>query len=206
MFKKNVKNVCWLHTAYVFYQTVRDCVTRQNDCKRSKQKRHLHLFPAFGPVAIMAMNILRALPQAKNGSVLIIEIKDRHLKMIRAITASKTTATHTEVVFFDHWIVQYGIPEHLLTEIRDQFVSTLLTRLCELLGMKHLTGTEYHPQKNGHFDRYHSTIVAQIHHYFAKHQDSQDVAVQPLTYAYNSQVYQGTGVSPFSLILLTYPP
>ena len=49
-------------------------------------------------------------------------------------------------------------------------------------------------------------MAARLRHYVSEHQDNWDQFVQPLTYAYNSQVHASTGVTPFSLTLSRQPP
>lgn len=82
--------------------------------RKLKQKRHFQLFPASEPLQFIAMDVLGPLPQTNHGNVFVLVMKDPYPKIIGAISTSKTTARHVANKFLDHWIVLYGIPDHLL--------------------------------------------------------------------------------------------
>ena len=69
----------------------------------------------------------------------------------------------------------------------------------------HIFNTTYHPQSNGQTERFNRTLVQRLRHYLEEHQRDWDDYVQPLTFAYNTQVHRSTETTPFDL-LLTRPP
>lgn len=79
------------------------------------------------------MDILVPPPRTKNGNDSIIVMKHPYSKTTGEIPRSKKTATHEVIVFLDHWIVSYGVSDHLLTENVFKLVSNLLATLCWFL-------------------------------------------------------------------------
>lgn len=139
--------------------------------------------PALGLLEFIAIEVLRPLPRTTSGNQYAIVITDRYSKVTRAIPTSKTASTHAANIFFEHWVIPYGIPKYLLTDNGPQFTSKFFAMICSLLGVKHLTTTAYHPQTKGQVEHYNKTIVTRLRHYVAEHQRDWDTLVQPLTYA-----------------------
>lgn len=48
---------------------------------------------------------------------------DRYPKLALAILTSKTCTMHIVSIFYDKWIISYGIPYYILTYIATQFIS-----------------------------------------------------------------------------------
>lgn len=135
----------WARMANDVYTLVKDC----RDCARNHAKqtrtRSLKLFPASGPLGFIAMDILEPPPKSTHENQLVVVMTDRHSKLTRAVPTTQTTALHVASIFYDHWIIPYGIPDHLLTENSNQFVSKFFATLCQFLDLKHLTTTTFHP-------------------------------------------------------------
>lgn len=89
----------------------------------------------------------------------------------------------------------------MLTDNEHKFVACSFRIVCTVLGIGRTPITAYHPQTNGQAERYNKTLEARLRHYVSEHQDDLDLYVQPLTYAYNSQIHKTAVTSPFSLSL-----
>lgn len=110
-----------------------------------RHKRKIQLFPAAGPFEFITMDNFGTFPKAIQQNQYILFISDRYSKLTHAIPPSKTTYTHIANLFFNHWIVLYVIPTHLLTDTNVQLTNKHFAALCNLLGVKHLTTTAYRP-------------------------------------------------------------
>ena len=69
-----------------------------------------------------------------------------------------------------------------------------------------MTTTSCHPQTNGQTERYDQTLATRLRIYTDRNNSDWDKMIQPLTYAYNSQVHRTTNQTPFSLVLTRPPP
>ena len=88
---------------------------------------------------------------------------------------------------------------------RPQFTARYFQHALTSLGVKHVPTSTYHPQTNGQTEQYNGAIVSRLRHYVAEHQRNWDAFVQPLTYAYNTQVHRSTKCTPIELVTARRP-
>lgn len=143
------------------YALVRDC----SSCElmRGKITRHakkLSLFPAKGPLELVAMNLLWPIPKKRCGNVLILVIKDHYLKLTRTVPLPVTTGAMCANAFLSFWVFAYGMQDYLLTNKGSQLFSEFFESICKALGITYVTTKKYHPQTNGQTERYNRTLVA----------------------------------------------
>lgn len=115
---------------------------------------------------------------------------------MRAIPSLTITTPSVELKLLNDFIVPYVIPTSLLSEEGPQFAGSFFAALFDFLGTDLTTTMDYHPQCNGHTERYNKKIVAGIIHEFKEYQYDWDTFVEPLTYDYNIQVHRSTGTTP----------
>lgn len=126
---------------------------------------------------------------------------DIYSKLPRAVPPGEISSSRVANVFFDSWIVPYGILVYILTENGVQFTSKLLAALCKIRVVKNLTTTACYPQTNEHIARYNRTISTTLRYNVAKNQKDWDTYVQPFIYAYSAEVQKLTNTTPYSLML-----
>lgn len=156
---------------------------------------------ASRPAEIVAMKIVGPFPEAGHGSQYIHFIADCYSKLTRAILTSKTTATHVANGVMDHQLIPFGIPTYELNGNKTLFVSNFFATVCALLGVKYLTTAAYHPQTNDQAEVLNKTILIHLRHFVVKHKKGREISVQPLAYAYNTQVHHPTMQTSFSFVL-----
>lgn len=140
---------CLPHMASEVQHTVAKCVSCARTGSKYRHKRCLQLFPAYGPLEFVVIDVLCPFPKTRQGSQLIVVMTNFYSKLMRAISTSKTSSTHVADVFLDNWVVQSGISEFVLAYNGPQITSKFSTMLCIDLEVMHLTTTVYHPQTNG---------------------------------------------------------
>lgn len=62
-------------------------------------------------------------------------------------------------MFFYHWIVDYWIPDFLLTEKGPKFIGNSSQIFCTFLCVKHVMKIAHHLETSGQAERYNKTIV-----------------------------------------------
>lgn len=164
------------------------------------------MFPATGLLECVSMDILGPLPRTKRGNEYALFITYSYSKMTQALSLSKRTALHVGNVFLEDGIIPYRIPRYFLIGNGPQFLAKFFAVVCAYLDVAQLNTTASNPLKSLQSERFNKTIVARLRHHVAEHQDDWDAFVQPLTYAYNNQVYCSTTCTPFSLVLTRKPP
>ena len=151
------------------------------------------------------MDLPGPLPKTAHGNQHVLVITDRFTKLTHSIPLRTTTASVVANAFLDNWVYVYGAPRYVLTDNGPQFAAKFFDAVCALLTVRHYRTTAYHPQANGQIERFNRTLVQRHRHYLEEHQRDWDDYVQPLTFAYNTQVHRLTEITPFELVL-TRPP
>ena len=65
-----------------------------------------------------------------------------------------------------------GPPDTVLTDNGPQFAFLFFPRLCNLMGIRNLYTSTYHPQTSGQVERFNKTLVDIFMHYIEDHQDN----------------------------------
>ena len=69
------------------------------------------------------------------------------------------TAKCTGQNLWDKFIVHYGLPEKILTDQGHNFESNLLKALCEIVQVKKIWTSGYHPETNGQCKHFNATLI-----------------------------------------------
>lgn len=126
---------------------------------------------------------------------------DRYSKLAQVVETTKSSFTQVGNSFMDQWITTFGILCYVPTDNSTQSVRNILATTHGYLGFKHLTTTTYHPQTKEQVKRNSKTIVTRLTHYISNRQRIEDIFVQLVIYAYNTQAHQGTNTSSSGLVL-----
>ena len=74
-----------------------------------------------------------------------------------------------ERVLVEHLIVHHGVPEQLLSDRGSNFLSKLVQEICKSLGIQKINTSGYHPQTDGHIEKFNSTIINMLSKCAEKH-------------------------------------
>lgn len=188
------------------YLIVEQCSSCARNCDRYCYRRLVQLFLSSGPLNFVAINLLGPLPKLSNGHQYVMIATSRYSKLTRVIPASWALSLHNVNILFDRCIVPYGKPTYIIADNSLQFVNKFFPTMCALLRVRHLTTTAYHPLSNGQAKMFSTTIVARLQHYVAEQRKDWVAFVQPLYYAYKTQVQRTPTMTPHSLLLSRHLP
>ena len=88
-----------------------------------------------------------------------------------------------------------GIPGEILTDQGVNFMSSLISQLCAVLGIKKINTSPYHPQANGLVENFNGTLKnAQ------EEPNDWDKHIPFVLFAYREPPHESTGYSPFELL------
>jgi len=191
----------WESMAADEYDWMASCAS----CSRSsmttrRRTAMLKLFLATDPFASLSMVLLGALTETRTENVFLLIIVDRFSKLFRAVDLARFTATDVSSAFFRDWISVYGPPDTVLRDNGPQFASLFFKGVCNLMGIRNLYTSMYHPHTNGQVECFNETLVDVFMHYIEDHQDNWDELVIVLALAYNSRPHRTTGVAPMDLV------
>ncbi len=110
------------------------------------------------------------------------------------------TARTTAEVFFQNFVVHYGLPKRIHSDQGANFVGKLMTELCHITKMEKSRTTPYHAMGNGLCERFNRTLLNMLGTLDPDGKRDWKTHVGPLVHAYNSTRQETTGYSPFFLM------
>ena len=119
---------------------------------------------------------------------------------MQAIVTSLQTAKCTAQNLWDNFIVYYGLLEKILTNQGHNFESDLLKVLCEIVQVKKIRTSGYHPQVNGQCKCFNVTLIIMLGTLPEKPKSTWREQVPTLVHAYNCTRNNATDFSPYYLM------
>ncbi len=103
------------------------------------------------------------LPLTWNGNRYVVCFVDYLTKWVEAFAMLDQQAETIARLFVDHVVCRrHGVPEELLSNWGANFLSELVQGVCEVLGVKNVNMSGYHPQTDGLVEKFNSTFIAMI--------------------------------------------
>jgi len=81
----------------------------------------------------------------------------------------------------------YGPPDPVLTDNGPRFAFLFFQGVCNLIGIRDLYTSTYHPQTNRQVKRFNKTLLDMFMHYIHDHHDNWDELVSVSALAYSSR-------------------
>ncbi len=101
--------------------------------------------------------------------------------------------------------LQSGNPKEILTDQGTAFMSRTLKELYELLGIKSIRTSVYHPQTDGLVERFNRTLKSMVRKFVKEDAKKWDKWLEPLLFAVREVTQASTGFSPFELLYSRQP-
>ena len=131
----------------------------------------------------------------------LLTVVDRFSQWPTAVPIKDISASTVAKTILKEWISTFGTPQVITTDRGAQFQSSLFQEFSNLLGVKHIKTTAYHPQANGLVERFHRSLKTSL----AARTDSTNwVDELPLILlAWRNTVKEDIGCSPAELVFGT---
>ncbi len=156
--------------------------------------------PAVGtPFEKIAVDVIGPLQKTQKGNRFILVICDYATRYPEAYPLREVTAKQVSnalLNFFSH----VGIPKEVLTDQGMNFMSRTLNQVYQLLGIKRIRTTPYHPQTDGVVERFNQTIKNMLKKFVSESGKDWDKWLPYLLFAYREVPQASTGFSPFKLL------
>ena len=120
---------------------------------------------------------------------------DHFTRYALAVVTKDQTAKTVAKVFYEHFIVVFGVPAKLLSDRGANFMSALVEELCSAFGFQKCRTTAYHAQCNGQVEHFHQTIFCMIGKLSHNKKAQWKQHLPELLQAYNSTQLAVTGYS-----------
>ena len=109
-------------------------------------------------VGMETMIATRKQPVVKTVLVLV----DHFTRFICAYVAEDHQATIVAKVLYDEYFLVFEFPRQLMSDNALEFVGKVLMALCDLLNVKQVRMSPYHPQSNGSIEHAHQTLIRMV--------------------------------------------
>jgi hypothetical protein len=152
------------------------------------------------PWGYISMDYMSNLPSTKNGNDYVFMVVDRFSKMaIIAACKKNITAEAIAKLFFERVWVHFGIPQCIISDRDDRFLSTFWSSLWSMLDTKLTKSTSFHPQTDGQTEVVNRMIVHILHMYNSKHPCTWDESLPYVKHIYNQALHSSTDHNPFQV-------
>lgn len=194
--EEEVKNFC------------QECITCQQNRPDSQSARRAPLRP-IPPVGLpferWGMDFIGPLPMSKAGNRYIITAIDYATRWIVAKAVPEKSSRVVMSFIYNDIIMQYGPPYELITDRDKSFLEDALPHYEELLRIKHLSTTSYHPRTNGMVERMHQMLNHAIRTTTQDFMDRWDEFLNQAVFSIRARTHSVTGHSPFYLLFGVHP-
>ena len=133
-------------------------------------------------------------------TVNVLVFTDHFTRHTSAFVTPDQTAKTAAKFLWECIITTYGAPAQIISDQGRAFTSNLLRELCELLGIRKIQTTAYHPQSNGQCERMNQTLIKMIGKLGPDMRGDWPMHLHELTHAYNCTRSAITGYSPYYLM------
>lgn len=146
-----------------------------------------------------------SLETSKGGYENILVMTDHFTRYAVAVPTRNQTAKTTAEVFFNNFVIHYGLPKRLHSDQGANFESKIIKELCSLCGIERSRTTPYHPMGNGLTERFNRTLLQMLGTLTTEQKQNWKMYVGPMVHAYNSLRQETTGQTPYFLMFGRQP-
>jgi len=148
--------------------------------------------PASDVLQRLAIDITGPHPTSRNGFKYMLTGVDLFTRWAFAIPIVTHDAKTVARCLVDRVFPLVGIPEEILSDRGREFLSKLMSDLCDMLQVRRLTTSAYKPSTNGCVERFHRTLNMLLAKVMNDRQDDWDEWVTFTLSAYNASTQLNT--------------
>ena len=147
------------------------------------------------------MDILGPLTTAEDGSKYILILVDSFTRWPEAFPMKTQEVTEIASFLLKEIFTRYGAPRRLISDRGRNFMSKVVTAMCDLFNITRHHTSAYHPQTNAACERMNSTIAQGLRAYCTKEQTNwPDVLPGKLMSYRKTPATQSTHLSPYFML------
>ena len=149
----------------------------------STKRPPLHPIPVQRPLQVVRVDIME-LPLTEAGNKYVFVFQDYLTKWPMVYPMPDQKSERIARIIVDEILTFFGVPEALLSDKGMNLLLHLMLDLCELLGVKKLSTTAYHPQCNGIAERFNQTLKSLLRKHAARFGPQWDQYLSGILWAY----------------------
>eukprot|EP00253_Pinus_taeda_P028017 PITA_28017 len=152
------------------------------------------------PWESISMDYMSGPPSTKHGNNCVFVVVHKFSKMAIMVACKKNIiAEATAKLFFERVWVHFGIPQSIVLDWDNRFLSTFSSSLWSMLDTKLTKSTTFHPQTDGQTDVVNRMIVHIPCMYNSKHPRTWEESLPYVQYSYNRALHSSTSHNLFQV-------
>ena len=180
----------------------KSCLVCQQFKTNPRGKRSLQHMPTpTRPWEFTAIDLKGPLQTTFLGNKYALVFVDYLTKYVEAIPIKDKTASTVARCFVDNIITRYTTPKILLSDLGKEFIGKVFRETCQILGIKRLYTTGYHPQTNGQVERMNRTISGVLTPFINEFQNNWDELLPLALCCIRNSVSKATGETPTYMLM-----
>jgi hypothetical protein len=148
----------------------------------------------------VGMDILGPLPKTSNGNEYILVVTEYLSRYVEAFALSNIESKTIADYFIKFIVLKHGVPQRILTDRGSNFISEFMMNFYELLDVKKLTTSSYHPQTNALTERFNRTLASMLTPFVNENKDNWDSLLPYMLFSYNTSIQESSKYSPFEIL------
>jgi transposase InsO family protein len=178
----------------------RECQPCQLVKPGSRSVAPLHPLAPARPFERWGIDFIGRMPLTKQGNRWIVTAIDYATNWPIARALPDATAEAVAIFLYEEIFLQFGCPSEIVSDRGANFMSDVLQRYLQMLNIKHLATSAYHPRSNGKCERLNGVIGHMLNKYVGAHRVRWDQYLHQALFACRVHISQRTQVSPFKLV------
>ena len=202
-----------LQESYKWPGQLKDVISRLRICPKciTHRKKMDKPYPESLPIPkypyqYAAVDLSGPYPCTKEGYRYLLSYMDHFSGWVESIPLKSKEASEVTDVFHKEIIPRYGVPEVLTSDNGLEFKNDTLRPYLTKLGTKVRYCTPYHPQANGHVERYHLVIKTMLAKLVNSKTSNWLEKLPAALWSHIISSSNSTGFSPYFLMYARDPP
>ena len=155
--------------------------------------------PVSGPFDRVGVDVIQFV-KSHQGNRYAVVFVDYLTKWPEVFATKDQTALTIAHLLVEYVISRHGVPTELLSDRGPAFTSQLLKEVCDLMGIKKINTTAYHPQTDGLVERFNRTLTDMLAKTVEKGGRNWDTRLPYVLFAYRASPQESSRESPFFLL------
>lgn len=161
--------------------------------------------PSALPFERWGIDFVGPLPTSKSGNQYILTAIDYATRWVIAQPYPNKSSRSVMHFLYNHIVMQFGPPYEIISDRDKAFLEDALPHYEQLLRIKHLPSTSYHPRTNGMVERMHQMLNHSLRCLTQDHLDRWDEFLSQVVFSIRARQHAVTKHSPFYLMFGVEP-